>query len=339
MADLNEILSILNDHAVDYEFGKLQDIRTARRPLQRRPSPHPFGSTDRAWAHHIGGREELQFNVGDDEGLLRWGIAISLQPSRALPDVTLLHPKLAKLSSFLETHGDHLRRRGFDMWDWTNGDDEDGRSRNRPPQGVPEALYEPGSFIFVGKRAPFESFDPASVLGDFDVLLPVYKYVEFEPDSTPPVLYPPRGFDFTPDPDAVPTSRPSATIARRTAGVSHVSLSHRALQDALKSELRREGAAVGTEHPDGKGGYIDLVARRESALEFYEIKTAATPRLAIRNAIGQLLEYAYWPHPVRPARLVVVGGTPLDAEGEDYLRTLQAETDLSIAYRCVTPAK
>ncbi len=338
MLDLNFVLSTLNGHAADYDFGGLQDIRAERRRLRKRPSRHPFRSVGTDWAHHIGGRQELQFNVGDDEGFLRWGLAISLQPSRSLPDVTILYPKLRKLSDFLEIHGDYLYRLGFEMWDWTDSDVGDSRSRNRPPQRVPDALYNSGSFTFVGKRALFESFDPARVLKDFDVLLPIYKYVESEPESSPPPHYQPRGFVFTPDPNTTAGARLIETTAHRTVGDSTFFLSHRALQDKLKHELQRDGAEVGTDHPDGKGRYIDLVARQDGAIEFYEIKTDTSPRLALRNAIGQLLEYAYWPDPVKPARLVVVGPSPLDAKAEEYLCNLRAETGLSISYRHVTSA-
>ena len=335
MPKLDKFLSALNNHAADFDFGKLQDIRAARRPLRKRPSQHPFRFVGGDWAHHIGGREELQFNVGGDDGGLRWGIAISLQPSRSLQDVTVLYPKLRKLSSFLEIHGAHLYRMGFEMWDSTNGDGGRVRSRNRSPQRVSRALFNSGSFIFVGKQAPSESFDPVQVLRDFDVLLPIYEYVEFEPESALPACYQPRGFVFTPDPNSIAGERVTETAARHTARDLTISLTHRALQDTLKHELQREGAEVGTEHHDGKGGYIDLVARRNGALEFYEIKTDNSPRLALRNAIGQLLEYAYWPNPVKPDRLVVVGDRPLDEEATVYLSNLKAETGLNISYRQV----
>ncbi len=336
MPNLNEILSTLNNRAADYDFGRLQDIRKARIPLQKRPSRNPFRLVREDWAHHIGGRKELQFNIGDDEGLLRWGVAISLQPSRSLPDVRVLHHKLKKFSSFLETHGAHLHRLGFEMWDWADGN---GWSGNRPPQRIPRALYEPGYFIFLGKRASRESFDPERVLKDFDELLPIYEYVEFENETTPPACYQPRDFVFRPDLNSVAGNRLTKTTAHRTVGESAVSLDHRALQDTLKYELQREGAAVGTEHRDGKGGYIDLVACRDGALEFYEIKTDSSPRLALRNAIGQLLEYAYWPEPAKPARLVVVGNQKLDEEAKEYLSNLRTETGLAIGYRKITPTK
>lgn len=335
MDPLNPILAALNDRAPDYAFGELQAIRKRRRPLKKRPSRHAFGSTDAQWAHHIGGRTELQFNVAEDEDELRWGVAISLQASNSLRDPTVLWPNLRRLSSALETHGAHLRRLGFAMWDWTPR----GRSRNRPPGQVSEDLYSPESFIFVGKHAPYDSFDPDRVLRDFDLLLPIYEFVEFEPDESPPALYPQREFVFEPDPPGERAVRPRTATATRTAGVSQVSLDHRALQDTLKLELEREGASVGTENRDGRGGYIDLVACRAGEYEFYEIKTSATARLAIRDALGQLLEYAYWPAPVRPARLVVVAPHPLGAEAADYLATLMRDFRLPVGYRQVSPAR
>ena len=306
-----------------------------RRPLQKRPSKHPFGIAHEYWAHHVGGRKELQFHVSKEKDILRWGIAVSLQPSRSLPDVTVLHPKLRKLSSVLEVHGDHLHRHGFEMWDWPGGAEGRGRSSNRAPQRVPDYLYHPGAFVFVGKQAPIKEFNPVRVLQDFDILLPVYEFVEFEPDGTSPALNAQRGFVFEPERAAADWAR--ATTVTRTAGVSQVSLRHRVLQDALKSELENEGAVVSIENPDGRGGYIDLVACRDGDYEFYEIKTDASARLAIRHAIGQLLEYAYWPVAARPTRVVVVAEGPLDPEAADYLHTLETETGLTISYRQVNP--
>jgi hypothetical protein len=49
------------------------------------------------------------------------------------------------------------------------------------------------------------------------------------------------------------------------------------------------------------GGRIDLVVRTGEGYEFYEIKTYGSARACIREAIGQLLEYAMWPG-AEPAR-------------------------------------
>ena len=309
-----------------------------RRPLKKRGSRHPFPAARVEWAHHVGGYDELQFNVALDQGRLRWGIAISLIPNPSLTDPTVIYPKLRKLSFFLKEHGEYLHKRGFLMWDYTDQRLGRVRSHDRTPQGVSESLYRSGAFVFVGKHAPVDRFDACCVLRDFDVLLPVYEFVEFESDTALPVLYQERGFLFEADAPTEDADRPLETTATRTIGANRVSLRHRALQDSLKHQLQLEGLEVGTELRDGNGGYIDLVARREGRLEFYEIKTDESPRLCIRHAIGQLLEYGYWGDPVRPSRLIVVGGQRMDQEAADYLRTLRSETGLTISYQQAIPA-
>lgn len=330
--DLNEILSTLNALAPKFRFGNLQDIRRKRRQLKRRPSRHPFRPTTEYWAHHIGGRDELQFNVAwEDDGDLRWGVAVSLQPSRSLPDVTTMHLKLRTLGRVLETHGSYLHNRGFTMWDWT--EHAGGRSRDRPPGPIADDLYASGSFVMVGKHVPPESFDACLVLRDFDTLLPIYEFVECDSDSKPPALYKPDDFVFKPDlRPRDPISNPR-TLATRTPGETLVSYKHRKLQDVLKNELINEGVEVGTEHRDGNGGYIDLVAHRDGVLEFYEIKSDSDPRLCIRHALGQLLEYAYWADAARKLRLFVVGDCPIDTETEAYLQGLRDQIGLPICYR------
>jgi len=41
-------------------------------------------------------------------------------------------------------------------------------------------------------------------------------------------------------------------------------------------------------------GSIDIVRKHDIDYYFYEIKTAEYPRIAIRQALSQLLEYAQW---------------------------------------------
>ena len=281
--ELDHVLSVLNDRAINYRFGELKDIRKARRPLKRRPSCLPFAAAKGDWAHHVGGREELQFNVVWDHDDPRWGIAVSLQPSRSFPNITALPPKLKKLSRALAVHGIHLDKRGFTMWDWTGLDPNRQRSSDRPLGPIADHLYAWHTFLTLGKHAPGESFASSAVLRDFDTLLPIYEYVEFEPDTEPPRLHETRGFVFTLDAYPVGRGPPPRTSVTRTPDETHLSFKHRALQDALKCQLVGEGAEVRTEHLDGNGGYIDLVARQNGELEFYEIKSDAEARHCIRQ--------------------------------------------------------
>jgi hypothetical protein len=63
---------------------------------------------------------------------------------------------------------------------------------------------------------------------------------------------------------------------------------------------------------------------------FYEIKTALTARACLREAIGQLLEYGFWPGAQEPARFIVVGESALDNDGKEYLSRLRKRFSLPI---------
>jgi hypothetical protein len=66
---------------------------------------------------------------------------------------------------------------------------------------------------------------------------------------------------------------------------------------------------------------------------YYEIKTGLSAQSCIREALGQLLEYAYWPGAQLAARLVIIGEPPLDKYAKTYLETLQKEFSLPVEYR------
>ena len=83
--------------------------------------------------------------------------------------------------------------------------------------------------------------------------------------------------------------------------------------------------------------YIDVSVQTAQDLILFEIKSDLEPRTVIRQAIGQILEYAY--HPNRkhtlPVQLVIVGRrspSPLDMT---YLKHLQSEFSLPLTYRVV----
>jgi len=89
---------------------------------------------------------------------------------------------------------------------------------------------------------------------------------------------------------------------------------------------------VGTECPSGVGTKVDVVVRQKNEYWFYEIKTALTPRACLREALGQLCEYAFWPGAQEAVRLIVAGENALDKEGEEYLLRLRNRFSLPIEY-------
>ena len=335
--DIEEIVQRLNDESDRFEFGKLQEIRKERLGLQRIPNRKPFRtiSRDGTYAYHVGGHDELQFNVGfecyEGKEILRWGVAISLQKTRALLDVKILFPKLDKLNKFICCRGDDLLN-GFLMWHWHPSE---GRSDDRSPEVVPRRLYAEGVFIFLGKYEQVDAFDPETILRDFDRLLTLYKYVEFGMSDFP-IPNDTSDFTFRPGRRLDNSERRYWTEAMRETGRIEVSLRHRQIQEALYQELRAElGNYVEAEYSDGADGRVDLIAQRGDDLEFYEIKIGPSARLCIRQALGQLMEYGFWPGAAGPAKLFVVGEPPLDGKAEKFLQSLREKFKIPIYYRQV----
>jgi len=106
------------------------------------------------------------------------------------------------------------------------------------------------------------------------------------------------------------------------------------LQFALCEKLSRQFGKenVGDESPNGIGGAIDVVLRVGTSFWFYEIKTSNSPKACMREAIGQLLEYSYWPGTQTAAKLIVVGPSVIDEEGYLYLEKLRGQLNLPIYY-------
>lgn len=105
------------------------------------------------------------------------------------------------------------------------------------------------------------------------------------------------------------------------------------LYDLLASRFGLEN--VGTEIPTGSGTYIDAVAYDHNSdypVRFYEIKTADTVKGCIRQALPQLLEYAYWHGNFEKIWLVIIGPTFITPEAERYLAMLREKFGLPIEY-------
>jgi hypothetical protein len=69
---ISELAERLNEASIDFEVGRLQEIRTHLQSPSHAPCRGILGSKsvkdkDR-YAFHLGGRHELQFNIGIEEG-------------------------------------------------------------------------------------------------------------------------------------------------------------------------------------------------------------------------------------------------------------------------------
>lgn len=299
--------------------------------LSHRPGDKIFSvqTTFENWAFHHGGRKELQFNIGyadrDINDDLRHGVAFSFELSQTLKSIDVLVPKVKCFNDFMELNAGEFS----DMRMWYYNDQ---RSVDQPPGPISSALVTKGVFVFLGNRQPAKKIDYEKILDDFDRLLVLYQYVESN-GATAPVPLPKVGFDFKPG----LSKKAKATKATLAEKELDLDLRHNLLQETLYRRLASQYGKdnVRTEQPSGVGTKIDIVLKAKDKYWFYEIKTALTPRACLRKAIGQLLEYAFWPGSQEPARFIVVGENPIDKDGQEYLRRLKKRFSLSIEYETI----
>ncbi|WP_162996274.1 hypothetical protein [Mucilaginibacter celer] len=69
-----------------------------------------------------------------------------------------------------------------------------------------------------------------------------------------------------------------------------------------------------------------------SAWHYFEIKTAS-PKRNIRDALGQVMEYAYYPGKERAKQLIIVGDRQPEADALHYLAYLRLRFEISVTYR------
>jgi hypothetical protein len=113
------------------------------------------------------------------------------------------------------------------------------------------------------------------------------------------------------------------------------SLIHNLVQNRFYAQLARKygTACVGCEVRTGAGTSIDVVVETKDFRCFYEIKVANTVKACIRQAIPQLLEYAYWSSKRVPVdKLVIVSTLPLTQVAAEYLDRLRNEFKLPLSY-------
>lgn len=331
-----DLARALNHASKDYRIGRLQYLRKEMHGLGTRPAGPIFsGDINNEWACHWGGRKELQFNIGLDEGRMRHGVAFSLETSLALPTIEPLVPKIARFNEFISTRAARLI--GYEMWHW---DVRTGyRSENGTPQPITTELVSVGNFIFLGKTQPLDAIDIHQILADFDHLLEIYFFTE-DKDSviTAPVhtRYP-EGIEESSAWQFRSGHTPYAKsqTATYTERVLDVMLRHNWLQTAIFNVLSLEFGSdyVGTEQHSLSNGEIDFVIRKNGWMAFAELKTSASVMSCIRDAIGQLLEYAYYGMEEEASELWVIGTGKCSASDRLYLEKLRSKLGIKIFYR------
>lgn len=125
-----------------------------------------------------------------------------------------------------------------------------------------------------------------------------------------------------------------------------VDLPHNRMQTNIYRHLTEiyGEANVGTEQNTGIGPKIDIVVKEnrhgEDAYIFYELKTSNSLRQCIREALSQLLEYAYYHDPHKNIiKLIIVSHNKITEETKCYLQLLRDRFQLPIYYQRYDPEK
>jgi hypothetical protein len=110
---------------------------------------------------------------------------------------------------------------------------------------------------------------------------------------------------------------------------------HKAISKSLTRMLKKQYGVdnVSREHLAGYGSNkIDIIVKNNSKLIFFEIKTYNCLRTSTREAIGQLLEYSYYPDKLKAAELIVVTQKGCDDLTASYFKHLRKVLGLQLYY-------
>lgn len=132
--------------------------------------------------------------------------------------------------------------------------------------------------------------------------------------------------------------RISKNISSRNAhkvmtNVSHI---HKDLMLKLFFKLARKYGKenVGTEICVGKKR-IDMAVRSDKKYDIYEIKSNYDVRTCIRQAIGQIFDYAYYGCSDDIGKMVIVGPSPITDEADKYLASMRNQHKINIYYESI----
>lgn len=107
---------------------------------------------------------------------------------------------------------------------------------------------------------------------------------------------------------------------------------HEKMQNAL-CELLRNHYKNEYKKVDIEKDRVDIKAKTHAdKWHYFEIKTDS-PKLSIRKAFGQILEYSYWPDSERAEKLIVISDNAPDTDTQKYLAHIRGKFNLPIFYR------
>jgi hypothetical protein len=325
---LRPVITKIEEFSAGRPFGGLPKLRKMLKGLAHVHRRIFYLPPSENYAFHYGGRRELQFNVGlEDTGkTLRYGVAFSFEGSRNLQSLDVLRKSFDRFNAFVKMSPAYLSR--FSMWNYQPGI---GRSERRPVEPISDELFRWKVFVFVGHTqiAKSRSIDYDGIIDDLDRLMPLYEFVEGE-GKAPPVIRKNSRFIFQPG-CSIRAFSAEKIVSERTI---EIDLRQKRIQDALHRYLvscfGRDN--VGVEQRTFNRS-VDLAVQKGGKLWYYEVKTAQSAMQCIREALGQLLEYSYWPLMQEADRLIIVGQESSTAASRKYISLLRKRFKIPVEYQ------
>lgn len=184
--------------------------------------------------------------------------------------------------------------------------------------------YRPEDLRLLDEPQMFSAKDPA-VKSTYYTTLPNKK-------RAPRLEIPVDGeFHFSPG----HKKRTKSTIVHYKERTNQIDSFHNEMQENVYNQLVTKYGSrnVGTEQRTGLGSLIDLVLKEKGSRTFFEFKTSNSLRECVREALAQLLEYAYFPNKSRATKLVITSQHKITPKVTKYFEKLRTEFKIPVYYR------
>ena len=180
------------------------------------------------------------------------------------------------------------------------------------------------------KISDIEQLDPPKNFSTSESAVSFNRYILINKKSDP--VFEIQPFNFNPGHKEFKLVS-STTYEKRKIKIDYF---HNRIQTSMFKQLANHygESNVGTEQFTGNGTKIDLVVKNSiGEYIFYEIKTSNSLISCIREALSQLLEYAYYPNVVKANKLIIVSHNTIDTRAELYLRKLKEDFNIPVFYQ------
>lgn len=190
-------------------------------------------------------------------------------------------------------------------------------------------LHSPGYNEIINVRfrpSDVTFFDPWPIVDRKHKIVTNSRYHPFDwDDGFPPVTILPRSQDSN---DAVHASK-DYTVHRRAIEPTTYKRTHVYIQEQIVNYLKSiyPNAVITPEQ-----NYVDIAVIHNGLNSFYELKTHNTAKKCIREAFGQLMEYAYYPGEVFADEIIVVGEAEPTLEDVSYVAFLRDTLGIPLFY-------